>query len=68
MNGPHMDNLPYEPRLGLENVRKLEITYNRAHPGEGSCVVEYLGGRIELLEVDRYLIERLLEHLEHREA
>ena len=68
MNGPRMDDLPYEPRLGLENVRKLEITYKRAHPGEGYCVVEYVAGRIELLEVDRYLIERLLEHLEPQEG
>jgi hypothetical protein len=63
-----MDDCPYEPRPGLENVRKLEIVYNRHHPGEGYCVVEYVGGRVEVFEVDRYLIERLLEHLEHREA
>ena len=63
-----MDDCPYEPRLGLENVRKLEIVYNRHHPGEASCVVEYVGGRVKVFEVDHYLIERLLEHLEHREA
>jgi hypothetical protein len=63
-----MDDCPYEPRPGLENVRKLEIVYNRHHPGEASCVVEYVGGRVKVFEVDRYLIERLLEHLEHREA
>jgi hypothetical protein len=63
-----MDDLPYESLLGLENVRKLEITYNRRHPREGVCVVEYVGGRIELSEMDRYLIEQLLEHLEHREG
>jgi hypothetical protein len=45
VNGPRMDDLPYESLLGLENVRKLEITYNRRHPGEGVCVVEYVGGR-----------------------
>ena len=53
MNGPRMDDLPYESLLGLENVRKLEITYNRRHPWEGVCVVEYVGGRIELSEMDR---------------
>jgi hypothetical protein len=68
VNGPRMDDFPYESLLGLENVRKLEITYNRRHPGEGVCVVEYVGGRIELSEMDRYLIEQLLEHLEHREG
>jgi hypothetical protein len=66
MSGPRMDDFPYEPRLGLENIRKVEITYNRHYPGEGSCIVEYVGGRIELFEVDRFLIERLLERLEHR--
>ena len=68
MNGPRMDDLPYESLLSLENVRKLEITYNRRHPWEGVCVVEYVGGRIELSEMDRYLIEQLLEHLQHREG
>ena len=63
MSGLRMDDLPYEPRSGMQNVRRLEITYNRAHPGEGYCVVEYVGGRIELFEVDRFLIEQLLEHL-----
>ena len=68
MTGPRVDEHSYEPSLCLENVRKLEITYNRRNPGEGYCVVEYVGGRIELFEVDRYLIEQLLEHLEHREG
>lgn len=40
MNGPRMDDLPYESLLGLENVRKLEITYNRRHPWEGVCAGE----------------------------
>jgi len=68
VNGPRMDDLPYESILGLENVRKLEITYNRRHPWAGVCVVEYVGGRIELSEMDRYLIEQILEHLQHREG
>jgi len=29
-----MDEHSYETRSGLENVRKLEITYNRRNPGE----------------------------------
>lgn len=52
----------------LKDVRRLEITYSRVRPGEGTCFVEYVGGRVEVLEVDRYLIGRLLEHLEDREA
>jgi hypothetical protein len=36
--------------------------------GAGSCVVEHVGGRIKVYEVDRFLLEHLLEHLEHREA
>jgi hypothetical protein len=30
--------------------------------------VEYVGGQIKVFEVDRYLIERLLEQLEDQEA
>jgi hypothetical protein len=52
----------------LEDVRNLQITYRRLRPGAGTCFVEYVGGRIRVYEVDRFLIERLLEHLEHREA
>ena len=53
-------------RFSLDDVRKLQITYNRHRPGAGSCFVEYVGGRIEVFEADRFLIERLLEHLKHR--
>jgi hypothetical protein len=52
----------------LDDVRKLQITYSRLRPGAGTCFVEYVGGRIRVYEVDRFLIEHLLEHLEHREA
>jgi len=49
-----MDELPRElSPATFDNVRKLEITYNRRRPGEGSCAVEYVGGRIEIFEVDR---------------
>jgi len=51
----------------LDNVRELQITYSRLRPGAGTCFVEYVGGRIRVYEVDRFLIEHLLEHLEHRE-
>ena len=52
----------------LDDVRKLQITFSRLRPGEGTCFVEYVGGRIGVYEVDRFLIEHLLEHLERREA
>jgi len=69
MSGPlAQDELPGARRTSLEDVRNLEITYSRVRPGEGVCFVEYVGGRVEVLEVDRFLIEHLIEHLEHREA
>lgn len=68
MSGLSVDDLPYEARSGLENVRKLEIIYKHRHPGEGTCVVEYVGGQVELFEVNRFLLEQLLEHLKHREG
>jgi len=52
----------------LDDVRELQITFSRLRPGAGTCFVEYVGGRIKVYEVDRFLIEHLLEHLEHREA
>jgi hypothetical protein len=65
-----MDNVaPEQPHVDfLDDVRKLQITFNRLRPGEGTCFVEYVGGRIRVYEVDRFLIEHLLEHLEHRES
>jgi hypothetical protein len=69
MSGPRdQDELPGTRYASLEDVRRLEIAYSRVRPGEGACFVEYVGGRVEVLEVDRYLIEHLLEHLVHREA
>jgi len=56
-----------EAHFDLDDVRKLQITYSPSKPGAGGCVVEYVGGRIEVFEVDRFLIERLLEQLEHRD-
>ena len=54
--------------FSLDGVRKLQITYNRYRPGAGTCFVEYVGGRIEVFEADRFLIERLLEHVKHRDS
>ena len=65
-----MDNVsPEQPRVHLlADVRKLHIDYSRLRPGTGTCVVEYVGGRIRVYEVDRFLIAHLLEDLEHRET
>ena len=69
-----MRNLPVDSgfpeglRFSLDDVRKLQITYNRHRPGAESCFVEYVGGRIEVFEADRFLIERLLEHVKHRDS
>jgi hypothetical protein len=49
-------------------LKNLEITCARSHSGEGYCVVEYVGGRIELFDVDHYPIKQLPERLEHREG
>jgi hypothetical protein len=48
----------------LDDVRKLQVTYSRLRPGSGTCFVEHAGGRVRVCEVDRFLIEHLLEHLE----
>jgi hypothetical protein len=59
---------PEEPHFSLDDVRKLQISYNRHRPGAVTCFVEYVGGRIEVFEADRFLIERLLEYLKHRDS
>ena len=70
MSGSHKDpGIPGELRwVDLEDVRKLEMRYSHARPEKMSLSVEYVGGRIKVFEVDRYLIERLLEQLEDQEA
>jgi hypothetical protein len=59
---------PGEQRVSLENVRHLTLRYSRARPEKMEICVEYVGGRIRVFEVARYLIERLLEQLEDQEA
>jgi hypothetical protein len=56
--------LPRERRVSLEDVRHLELRYSRARPEKIEICVEYVGGRTKVFEVDRYLVERLLEQLE----
>jgi len=60
--------IPGELRVNLADVRKLELRYSRAQPEKMNLFVEYVGARIKVYEVDRYLIERLLEQLEEREV
>jgi len=64
-----MDNdLHASFRVDLEDVRNLEISYSRARPDKADLAVEYVGGRVRVFVVDRDLIERLLEVLEHGET
>ena len=55
---------PREQRVSLENVRHLTLRYSRARPEKMEMCVEYVGGRIKVFEVERHLVERLLEQLE----
>ena len=69
MSSPGIDeNLPGLRRVDLEDIRKLEMRYSHGRPDKMTVSVEYVGGQIKVFEVDRYLIERLLEQLEDREA
>ena len=69
MSGPRRSHgSPGEQRVSLEDVRNLTLRYSRARPDKVDLSVEYVGGRIKVFEVDRYLIERLLEQLEDQEA
>jgi hypothetical protein len=64
-----MDNdLHASFRVDLDDVRSLEISYSRARPDKAHLAVEYVGGRVRVFVVDRYLIERLLEILENGET
>ena len=64
-----MDNgFPEVLHVDLDDVRNLEMRYSRARPDRIELAVEYVGGRIRVYEVDRFLIERLLEQLQHRDA
>ena len=49
-----------ERSADLDDVRKLELTCRNAERDRVNLFVEYVGGRIEIFGVDRYLIEGLL--------
>lgn len=55
-------------RVDLQDVRHVEVSYSQAKPNKAELAIEYLGGRIRVFEVDRFLIESLLERLERPEA
>ena len=64
-----MDNgFPEALHVDLDDIRHLEMRYSRARPDKIELAVEYVGGRIRVYEVDRYLIERLLEQLQYWDA
>ena len=54
--------------VNLDGVRKLELGYSCRTAGKADLVVEFIGRRIKVFEVDSFLIERLLEQLEYGEA
>jgi len=58
-------DLPEELHVDLDDVRNLVMRYSRARPDKIELAVEYVGGRVRVHEVDRFLIERLLEQLEY---
>ena len=69
MSGSHKEpGIPGRLRFNLEQVRHLQMRYSRAQPDKMTLSVEYVGGQIKVFEVDRYLIERLLEQLEDQGA
>ena len=64
-----MDNgFPEALHVDLDDIRHLEMRYSRARPNKIELAVEYVGGRIRVYEVDRFLIERLLEQLQYWDA
>jgi hypothetical protein len=69
MRGRLMDNgFPEVLHVDLDDIRHLEMRYSRARPDKIELAVEYVGGRIRVYEVDRFLIERLLEQLQYGDA
>jgi hypothetical protein len=69
MRGRLMDNgFPEVLHVDLDDIRHLEMRYSRARPDRVELAVEYVGGRIRVYEVDRFLIERLLEQLRYWDA
>ena len=68
MSGPSAEGVPGPLRVDLQDVRHVEVSYSQAKPNKAELAIEYLGGRLRVFEVDRFLIESLLERLERPEA
>ena len=69
MRGMRVDNgFPEALHVDPDDIRHLEMRYSRARPDKIELAVEYVGGRIRVYEVDRVLIERLLEQLQYWDA
>lgn len=64
MSDPNTEPVPGPLRVDLQDVRHVEISYSRAKPLKAKLAVEYIGGVVGVFEVDRFLVERLLEYLE----
>jgi hypothetical protein len=62
------NDVPGPFHVDLQDVRRLEIRYSRARPNKAELAVEYVGGRVRVFVVDRFLIERLLEQLDEQET
>ena len=58
---PTDSSFPEELHVDLDEFRNLVMKYSRAKPDRIELAVEYVGGRIKVYEVDRFLIERLLQ-------
>ena len=58
MSGLRMDSdLPRVLHVDLDDVRNQVKEHTRARPDRIKLAVEYVGGRIRVYEVDRFLIE-----------
>ena len=62
------NDVPGPFHVDLQDVRRLEIRYSLARPDKADLAVEYVGGRVRVFVVDRFLIERLLEQLDERKS
>ena len=69
MSGLRMDSdLPGVLHVDLDDVRYQVMEYTRARPDRIELAVEHVGGRIRVYEVDRFLIDRLLEQLWYQDS
>jgi len=61
-------DLPGVLHVDLDDVRYQVMEYTRARPDRIELAVEHVGGRIRVYEVDRFLIDRLLEQLWYQDS